>query len=731
MKSQILHPDEEARLQELRRYALLDTPPEKAFDDITALAARIFRMPIAAVTLIDSERQWFKSCVGLETREVGRNFAFCAHAILQNEVMIVPDAHQDSRFAQNPMVTGPPHIVFYAGAPLRTSNGLNLGTLTVSDSKPRRFSKANVEMLAGLAKLVVGEIELRYEQGERRRAAESLRLLQAAIQQSTESVMITTASLEKPGPEIVFVNPAFTRLTGYTAADAVGKTPRILQGKKTERAVLDRVRKDLVGGEGFEGEAVNYRKDGTEFVISWNISPIRDTDRTITHFIGFQRDATESHRVAAALRAAKEEAERANRAKSEFLSRMSHELRTPLHAILGFAQLLEMDGQSSQDAESTSQIIRAGNHLLGLINEVLDLARVESGKVVFTAEPVNLREILQEALSLVRPLAAKRQVWIKEPTGDLDLDVLCSAQRFKQVILNLLSNGVKFNHEGGSVAVSGEKIGTSLRLKITDTGPGIRTADMKKLFAPFERFEIQDAGIEGAGLGLSLSKRLIEAMGGSIGAESVYGRGATFWVKLPLTQDRPKGDRPKPVGKIAHNGQTAVAALPRTVLYIEDNLSNLRLVERILARRPEVKLISAMQGSTALDLARQHHPDLILLDLHLPDIQGDEIMRQLRAESGTSSIPIVMISADATPEQIDRMRRSGADDYLTKPIDLNKFLRLVDSTPPLSRQLDVPSRHIGKARSEKASAPLLLAAKKILQNGDRPPGAAAEVERPA
>ncbi len=230
--SLLLQPDEETRLQELRRYALLDTPPEKAFDDITALAARIFKMPIAAVTLIDSERQWFKSCVGLETREVGRNFAFCAHAILTNEVMVVPDAQEDTRFAHNPLVTGPPHIRFYAGAPLRTSNGLNLGTLTVSDSKPRRFSKASIEMLAGLAKLVVGEIELRYEQGERRRAAESLRLLQAAIQQSTESVMITTADLEKPGPEIVFVNPAFTRLTGFAAADAVGKTPRILQGKR-------------------------------------------------------------------------------------------------------------------------------------------------------------------------------------------------------------------------------------------------------------------------------------------------------------------------------------------------------------------------------------------------------------------------------------------------------------------------------------------------------------------
>ena len=680
----VLPADEAARLQELQRYALLDTPPEKAFDAITALAARIFRTPIAAVTLIDQDRQWFKSCIGLETREVGRNFAFCAYAILSDEVTVVPDARADARFAESPLVTGPPFIRFYAAAPLRTANGLNLGTLTVSDQKLRRFSKDHRAILAGLAELVVAEIELRYQKGEHQRAAETLRLLQAAIQQSTESVMITTANLELPGPEIVFVNPAFTRLTGYTAKDAVGKTPRILQGAKTQRAVLDRVRRELFQGEGFEGEAINYRKDGSEFVVSWNISPIRNETGAITHYIGFQRDATESHRVAVALREAKEEAERANQAKSEFLSRMSHELRTPLHAILGFAQLLEMDGQNSGDAESTAQIIRAGNHLLGLINEVLDVARVESGKVAFILEPVNVRDTVTEALSLVRPLAAKRQVWIKEPTGDLDLELLSSAQRLKQVILNLLSNAVKFNREGGSVAVSSEKMGDNLRINIADTGRGIRPKDMKNLFAPFERFEVQDAVIEGAGLGLSLSKRLVEALGGKIGAESVHGEGATFWVEIPLLCDPPEGAGRKVNQEIRAPGGPPVMAVPRTLLYIEDNLSNLRLVERVLARRPEVKLISAMQGSIGLDLARQHHPDLILLDLHLPDIQGEEIMRQLRAEPQTKHIPIVMISADATPEQIDRLRHSGANEYLTKPIDIRKFLALIDAIGPLA-----------------------------------------------
>jgi CheY-like chemotaxis protein/nitrogen-specific signal transduction histidine kinase len=404
----------------------------------------------------------------------------------------------------------------------------------------------------------------------------------------------------------------------------------------------------------------------------------------VTHFIGFQCDATERNRAAAALQHAKEEAERANRAKSEFLSRMSHELRTPLHAILGFAQLLEMDGQSADDAESVAQIIGAGKHLLGLINEVLDIARVESGKLALTPEPVSVRETLEETLSLMKPLAAKRRVRLEPLTGDLecDGDVLSSAQRFKQVILNLLSNAVKFNREDGTVTVSCEKIEDYLRIKIVDTGHGISAVNMARLFVPFERLDAGDTVVEGAGLGLSLSKHLIEAMGGRIGVESTPGKGSTFWVELPLIQGTSAATTRSLRSPIRSIAEIPLSTVPRTLLYIEDNLSNLRLVERILTRRPEVKLISAMQGAIGLELARQHQPDLLLLDLHLPDIQGDEILRQLRADPRTEQLPIVMISADATSAQIERLRAAGASDYLTKPIDVRKFLTLVDATEP-------------------------------------------------
>jgi CheY-like chemotaxis protein len=221
--------------------------------------------------------------------------------------------------------------------------------------------------------------------------------------------------------------------------------------------------------------------------------------------------------------------------------------------------------------------------------------------------------------------------------------------------------------------------------EVADTGRGISAGNLAKLFVPFERLDVGDTVIEGTGLGLSLSKHLIEAMGGRIGVESELGKGTTFWVELPLIQGTPAATARRLDARIPSVAEQPRSTAPRTLLYIEDNLSNLRLVERILARRPEVKLISAMQGSIGLELARQHQPDLVLLDLHLPDIQGDEILRQLRADPRTEQLPIVMISADATSAQIQRLRAAGANDYLTKPIDVRKFLAVVDATEPRMR----------------------------------------------
>lgn len=389
-----------------------------------------------------------------------------------------------------------------------------------------------------------------------------------------------------------------------------------------------------------------------------------------------QREIAERRHVEEALREAKQEAERANRAKSEFLSRMSHELRTPLNSIIGFGQLLELDAAGPEQREAIGHILKGGRHLLALINEVLDIARIESGGLSISLEPVLARDVCGAALDLVRPQAAQRLITLRAGVPD-GLYVMADRQRLQQVLLNLLSNAVKYNVEGGRIEVScnGGASPGRVRLAVEDTGAGIAPELMGRLFTPFERLGAEQTAVEGTGLGLALSKRLVEAMDGAIWADSIPGRGTRFTLEL-----RAAGDPTRPAVSTA---DASAGSQPRrivggTILYIEDNLANLRLIERILDRRTGITLMSAMQGRRALELARDHRPDLILLDLHLPDIAGRDVLAALRADRGTRDIPVVILSADATPHQIDQLRAEGARHYLTKPLDVQLLLTVLD-----------------------------------------------------
>jgi signal transduction histidine kinase/ActR/RegA family two-component response regulator/HAMP domain-containing protein len=377
------------------------------------------------------------------------------------------------------------------------------------------------------------------------------------------------------------------------------------------------------------------------------------------------------------LEQARREADRANQAKSEFLSRMSHELRTPLNAILGFAQLLEMDLLNQEQRESVGHILKGGRHLLDLINEVLDISRIETGRLAISLEPVSVREVVIESLDLIAPLAAKQKIRLESGTRDVpDRFVLADRQRLKQVLLNLLSNAVKYNRPQGTVALSFEEAAGRLRITVRDTGPGIAPERMNRLFTPFDRLGVEQAGIEGTGLGLALSMRLVDAMGGTMAAESAVGVGSRFWMELPTTEG--PEHRVERMGDAPAAAELEASKRARLVLYVEDNIPNLKLIQRLLAHRPEVRLLPAMQGRLGLDLARQHRPDLILLDLHLPDIQGDEILNRLQDDPETRHIPVVVISADATPGQVERLLAAGARDYLTKPLNVQKLLSVLD-----------------------------------------------------
>ncbi len=1121
------------RLNALARLAILDTPPEASFERITSLAAHLFGMPIARISFVDETRVWFKSSYGIPAVAGPREHAACAQVVLSDDVFIVPDAAANPRFRLDPPVANDPPGRFYAGAPLRTADGFNLGALCLIDFVPREFGATQQESLKQLAAVVVDALQTRlanrqlaaetevrqrteaaldhaqagraimlaaafdaivgldaagriielnpaaerlfghslagvagqelvdliiapdgradyrrdtagmfsggegFPLGERQsllmlnadgaefraemvltRCAEGrpcaytghvrdltgryagenrLRMLESSLGYANDAILITEAEpVASPGPRIIYANEAFTTATGYTLEEVLGKTPRILQGPKTDPAATRKIHDAITQWQEVRVELLNYRKDGSEFWVELNIVPVDDGCGNWTHWVSVQRVITErkeeqrkleeqvrlaalgaeiglmltqhdlladvlhrcaevlvrhlgasfarvwtlneagdtlelqasaglythldgphgrvpvgkfkigliaqerqphmtnqvvgdprvsdqrwatengmvafagyplivenqlvgvmalfscaalsqptfqaldaianamalgiQHRQAqaqrnrlakevhqllestsegvcgidlegrlafinrcgaqmlgyapeelvgqalhalvhhhhadgspypledcpihgskfveqnvrvddevfwrrdgaaipveyarspivedgqirgsvvtfsditdrkqaeVALREAKHkaeeaqaEAERANRAKSEFLSRMSHELRTPLNAILGFGQLLEMQAQTDRQHESISHILKGGQHLLGLINEVLDIARIESGKIELTLGAIKVAEAFKESAALIRPLAAGRNILIGRCAGSACTGaVRADRQRLSQVLLNLLSNAVKYNRPGGTVGISCEPAAQAgfLRLSVSDTGLGIAPADLGKLFVPFERLGAEGDGVEGTGIGLALSKRLAEAMGGTIGVVSTPGRGSTFFIDLPAS-----GVAVSTAGPSTEPASGGLVTGGPTVLYIEDNPSNYALVEQLLEwQRPSIRLLGAGLGQLGLDMARGHLPDLILLDLQLPDLTGEEVLRQLRADEGTSDIPVIMISADATAEKPRRLLDAGAQGYLTKPLRVAEFLLATDealagetSLSPLAR----------------------------------------------
>jgi signal transduction histidine kinase len=368
----------------------------------------------------------------------------------------------------------------------------------------------------------------------------------------------------------------------------------------------------------------------------------------------------------------------ASRAKSEFLSRMSHELRTPLNSILGFAQLLETEDLPVDQRGSVQRIHRAGDHLLNLINEILDLSRIESGRMSITAEPVAVRSALVEATDLVQPLAAKRGITLETDLGFGALAVRADRQRFVQVLLNLLSNAAKYSPAGGTVRISAEVTAHVARISVLDQGEAISPEASKRLFQPFDRLGAEGTGIEGTGIGLSLSRALAHLMGGDIGLQSTAGKGNNFWVELPVVgaTDEPEASTLKATPPDARSGTGAI-------LYVEDNVLNIDLVRRILGRHTDRwRLDVAMLGRLGLDLASQHHYDLVLLDLNLPDLSGMEVLRRLREDARTRGLPVFIVSADATQTRIDEAMAAGADNYVTKPINVKEFIAAIEKVLP-------------------------------------------------
>jgi PAS domain S-box-containing protein len=472
---------------------------------------------------------------------------------------------------------------------------------------------------------------------------------------------------------------------GWSADEALGRVSHQLLETQFPRP-LPEVEEEVLRTGRWQGELTQSVRDGGRVVIDSRWALRTDAAGRPDSFLEVNRDITERKRLERALEKSTAELVRASQAKSEFLSRMSHELRTPLNAILGFSQLLETDVED-RHRDFLRRIQDAGRHLLDLINDVLDISRVESGTMQVSIEPVSIAGVVDVTSELIKPLAAARGIVVStQLSGASDQHVLADLQGLKQVLLNVMSNAVKYNREGGHISVSAEPHDGAVCVTIADTGPGIPPRERERLFQAFDRLGAETTDVEGTGLGLMLSRQLLVAMGGSISVES-SDRGTSFSIELPAADEQEE----HLVGR-AFTADDVAPSDRRVVMYVEDNLSYLQLVERLFQQqRHGFTVLPTMQGTLALELAREHCPDLILLDLHLPDISGHEVVRRLRADERTAWIPVVVISADASPDQIKRMLDAGVRAYLAKPLDVDRLLAVLDEVLGGSRPT-VPER---------------------------------------
>ncbi len=500
--------------------------------------------------------------------------------------------------------------------------------------------------------------------------------LSHAIEHSSATIVITDTK-----GNIEYVNPWFTKTTGYSCKEAIGQNPRILKSGEQSPEFYRELWNTILSGKEWKGEFHNKTKDGELYWEFASISPVKDRDGVITNFVAVKEDITERKKSESELKDVSEKAQRATEAKSAFLSSMSHELRTPMNSILGFAQLLitnQKEPLVESQKERVQHILNAGDHLLDLISEVLDLSSIESGKLPISPDTINVGVVIDEAITTVVPMAQQSNIRINNKINQCDHYIVADRTRLKQVFDNLLTNAIKYNHPGGSVTISCESPNNyTVRINIEDTGLGIAAKDVDALFEPFNRLGRESLNIEGTGIGLTISKTLVEHMGGSIGVESNEGKGSKFFVTF--NKENPAVLEVTETKYLLEEKHLEKMAERKTMLYVEDDSANLTLVKNILRRRPNVKLITAFDAETGIELVQTHHPDLILMDINLPKMDGYEALKKLKSNDATKRIPAIAISADAMPDSIKKGKAAGFLEYITKPLNVNNFLDVIDN----------------------------------------------------
>jgi len=689
MQPATLPANEACRLQALYDYQILDTPPAEGFDNLTRLAAMVCGVPIAIVSLIDQQRQWFKARVGeVGLTETDRDLSFCAHAILQSGLMEVPNALEDERFFDNPLVLGELNLRFYAGMPLITADGYALGTLCVIDQVPRSLTPQQCQALEILAAQVVAQLELhrQIEEShqadlERQQLEEILRLQERAIAASRNGIVITDA--RQPNNPVIYVNPAFERITSYSAAEALGRNCRFLHGDHNDQPGLTALRQAVAESRDCTAEVINYRKDGTQYWNQLSIAPLYDPQGQLTHFVGIQADISDRKNAEAQLHQnlydldqARHAAEAANHAKSEFLAMMSHEIRTPMNAVIGMTGLLLDTPLTNQQRDFVETTRSASDNLLTIINDILDFSKIESGKLELETQPFNLRTCLEEALDLLAANASKKGLELAYllPT-QVPQYLLGDVSRLRQVLVNLVNNAIKFTSEGEVIVSVQAQPQTAagqitLQVAIKDTGIGIPADRLHRLFQPFCQVDASTTRqFGGTGLGLAISQRLCELMGGTLWVESEVGQGSTFYFTLLVTLD------PHPPRSIA---PTPVSMLQgRRLLVVDDNATNRKILQLQLQSWGMV-VVAVDSGLAALEALEKQRFDLAILDMQMPGMDGLELAQALHQRFTERSLPLIMLTSLGLHHSVAHQDLFAA--YLTKPVKQAQLMEALAST---------------------------------------------------
>jgi len=679
-----LHPQENARLEALHRYEILDTLPGPEYDDLTRLASLICGTPMAMISLLDDRRQWFKSKVGTVTQETPRDHAFCGYTILQQDLMEVPNALLDERFSQNPLVLGQPGIRFYAGAPLTTPDGHNLGSLCVIDQVPRRLLPEQRDALIRLSRQVMAQFELR----------RSLRLLevQSAFQKAIlEGANYSIISTDINGTILTF-NAGAEKLLGYRADELVGRfTPALIHDPQEvahQAAELSRElgREIAPGFDVFvtrprlhqheEREWTYLRKDGSRVPVLLSVTVLLNDSGEITGYMGIASDITERKRVAAELLRAKEAAEAASKAKSDFLAVMSHEIRTPMNAIIGMTSLLLDTRLEPRQREFVAAVYNSGEALLEIINDILDFSKIESSQLKLEPEDFDLRLVTEGIFELLAPRAEARHLeFAAIISPEVPFVIHGDDGRLRQILVNLLTNSIKFTEAGRVVlrvnCLQRETDRVRLKFEVSDTGIGIPPEKQAQLFHPFTQADSTTRRqYGGTGLGLAISKRLVELMGGGIGLISAEGQGSTFWFALDFGYQGQSA---------ANRGEFDFSSV--FVVVADSHASTAESAEAMLASWGVAgqRVVGGAAALVAVESARERgiaHV-VVLADESLPDMKGTDLARMIAQNPRTSGARIVLMThRSLMNEPVSPLR---GDAWLFKPVKQSQLFNYLVS----------------------------------------------------